>query len=106
MLVSARPASLPAQGDGRSEDGTPKLEAANVLNSRASLQDMIAGLAKIPLLAQPGTRWSHSIGVDVQGYLVESDRWTRRLGGEGSRSARAMADESVRHCLIPSIPPA
>jgi CubicO group peptidase (beta-lactamase class C family) len=42
-----------------------------VLNSRASLQDMIAGLAKIPLLAQPGTRWSYSIGVDVQGYLVE-----------------------------------
>ena len=43
----------------------------NVLNSRASLQDMITGLAKIPLLAQPGTRWSYSIGVDVQGYLVE-----------------------------------
>jgi CubicO group peptidase (beta-lactamase class C family) len=44
---------------------------ANVLNSRASLQDMINGLAKIPLLAQPGARWSYSIGVDVQGYLVE-----------------------------------
>jgi CubicO group peptidase (beta-lactamase class C family) len=43
----------------------------NVLNSRASLQAMIDGLAKIPLLAQPGTRWSYSIGVDVQGYLVE-----------------------------------
>jgi hypothetical protein len=25
----------------------------------------------MPLLAQPGTRWSYSIGVDVQGYLVE-----------------------------------
>jgi CubicO group peptidase (beta-lactamase class C family) len=44
---------------------------ANVLDARASLQDMITGLAKIPLLAQPGTRWSYSIGVDVQGYLVE-----------------------------------
>ncbi|HJZ71007.1 MAG TPA: serine hydrolase domain-containing protein [Vicinamibacterales bacterium] len=43
----------------------------NLLNSRAPLQDMITGLAKIPLLAQPGTRWSYSIGVDVQGYLVE-----------------------------------
>ena len=32
---------------------------------------MIDGLAKLPLLAQPGTRWSYSIGVDVQGYLVE-----------------------------------
>src|SRR5262245_45395277 len=44
---------------------------ANVLNSAAPLQDMITGLAKIPLLAQPGTRWSYSIAVDVQGYLVE-----------------------------------
>ena len=42
-----------------------------VLNSEAPLQNMIDGLAKIPLLAQPGTRWSYSIGVDVQGYLVE-----------------------------------
>jgi CubicO group peptidase (beta-lactamase class C family) len=43
----------------------------NVLNSGAPLQAMIDGLAKTPLLAQPGTRWSYSIGVDVQGYLVE-----------------------------------
>lgn len=43
----------------------------NVLNSGAPLQTMIDGLAKIPLLAQPGTRWSYSIAVDVQGYLVE-----------------------------------
>ena len=32
---------------------------------------MIDGLAKLPLLAQPGTRWAYSIAVDVQGYLVE-----------------------------------
>ena len=44
---------------------------ANILNPMASLQAMIDGLAKMPLLAQPGTRWSYSIGVDVQGYLVE-----------------------------------
>jgi len=43
----------------------------NVLNAGAPLQAMIDGLAKIPLLAQPGTRWSYSIAVDVQGYLVE-----------------------------------
>ncbi|HUR33073.1 MAG TPA: serine hydrolase domain-containing protein [Vicinamibacterales bacterium] len=44
---------------------------ARVLNPRAPLQAMIDRLAKMPLLAQPGTRWSYSIGVDVQGYLVE-----------------------------------
>jgi CubicO group peptidase (beta-lactamase class C family) len=43
----------------------------NVLNAQAPLQAMIDGLAKVPLLAQPGTRWSYSIAVDVQGYLVE-----------------------------------
>jgi CubicO group peptidase (beta-lactamase class C family) len=43
----------------------------NVLNPAAPLQSMIDGLAKIPLLAQPGTRWSYSIAVDVQGYLIE-----------------------------------
>ncbi len=43
----------------------------NVLNANAPLQTMIDGLAKVPLLAQPGTRWSYSIAVDVQGYLVE-----------------------------------
>ena len=44
---------------------------ANVLDGRQTLQQMVQGLAKIPLLAQPGARWSYSIGVDVQGYLVE-----------------------------------
>ena len=42
-----------------------------VLNADASLQTMIDKLSKLPLLAQPGTRWYYSIGVDVQGYLVE-----------------------------------
>ena len=47
-----------------------------ILNADAPLQTMIDGLAKTPLLAQPGTRWSYSIGVDVQGYLIE------KLSGE------------------------
>ena len=36
-----------------------------------SLQAMIDRLAAMPLLYQPGTRWVYSIGVDIQGYLVE-----------------------------------
>jgi CubicO group peptidase (beta-lactamase class C family) len=44
---------------------------SRVLNSDVSLQAMVDSLAKLPLLAQPGTRWYYSIGVDVQGYLVE-----------------------------------
>jgi CubicO group peptidase (beta-lactamase class C family) len=32
---------------------------------------MLKRVAEIPLLAQPGTRWSYSIGIDVQGAIVE-----------------------------------
>ncbi len=42
-----------------------------MLNTRAPLQTMIDGMAKLPLMAQPGTRWAYSSAVDVQGYLVE-----------------------------------
>lgn len=44
---------------------------ARLLNPAQPLRTMVDGLAKMPLLAQPGTRWYYSIGVDVQGYLVE-----------------------------------
>lgn len=44
---------------------------ANVLDSTQPLQAMIDKMAALPLLAQPGTRWSYSAAVDVQGYLVE-----------------------------------
>ena len=32
---------------------------------------MVERLARLPLLAQPGTRWNYSVGTDVLGYLVE-----------------------------------
>jgi CubicO group peptidase (beta-lactamase class C family) len=35
------------------------------------LHDMIEKIAKIPLLYQPGTRWSYSIATDIQGYIIE-----------------------------------
>ncbi len=35
------------------------------------LQDMIDKIAKIPLLFQPGTKWSYSAAVDIQGYIIE-----------------------------------
>jgi len=42
-----------------------------VLDSGQTLKDMIDKLAELPLRQQPGTRWTYSIAVDVQGYLVE-----------------------------------
>jgi CubicO group peptidase (beta-lactamase class C family) len=42
-----------------------------ILDATKPLQTMIDGLARLPLQTQPGTRWSYSIAVDVQGYLVE-----------------------------------
>ena len=35
------------------------------------LADMIKRTAEIPLMFQPGTRWSYSSAVDIQGYIVE-----------------------------------
>jgi CubicO group peptidase (beta-lactamase class C family) len=36
-----------------------------------SLQEFIDRLAKIPLMYQPGTKWSYSASMDVQGYIIE-----------------------------------
>src|SRR5262245_62028065 len=35
------------------------------------LADMIKRTAEIPLMFQPGTRWSYSSAVDIQGYIIE-----------------------------------
>jgi len=36
-----------------------------------SLQEFIERMAKLPLLYQPGEGWVYSVGVDIQGYLVQ-----------------------------------
>ena len=46
-------------------------QKANVLDPSQPLSTMIGKIAGLPLVAQPGTRWSYSAAVDVQGYLVE-----------------------------------
>ncbi|HEX4740429.1 MAG TPA: serine hydrolase domain-containing protein [Caulobacteraceae bacterium] len=42
----------------------------HILGSQG-LKQMIDRVATIPLKFQPGTDWSYSVGVDVQGYIVE-----------------------------------
>jgi CubicO group peptidase (beta-lactamase class C family) len=44
--------------------------AANPLGA-PSLQAFIDKMATLPLLYQPGEKWVYSVGVDIQGYLVE-----------------------------------
>ena len=46
-----------------------------VLASR-DLDEMMQKIAGIPLLYEPGTKWSYSVAVDIQGYLVQ------KLSGE------------------------
>jgi CubicO group peptidase (beta-lactamase class C family) len=41
-----------------------------VLASR-DLDEMMQKIAAIPLLYEPGTKWSYSVAVDIQGYLVQ-----------------------------------
>jgi len=38
----------------------------------ATLPEMMVRLAKLPLLAQPGTEWNYSVSTDVLGALVET----------------------------------
>ena len=38
---------------------------------KPDMKSMIDTVAKLPLLEQPGTRWSYSIAVDIQGAIVE-----------------------------------
>jgi CubicO group peptidase (beta-lactamase class C family) len=45
--------------------------SVGVLDPGQTLKDMIDKLAELPLRQQPGTRWTYSVAVDVQGYLVE-----------------------------------
>ena len=37
----------------------------------ADLDEMMKKLTTIPLLYEPGTKWSYSVAVDIQGYLVQ-----------------------------------
>jgi CubicO group peptidase (beta-lactamase class C family) len=41
-----------------------------VLGSK-DLDEMMRKIANIPLLYEPGTKWSYSVAVDIQGYLVQ-----------------------------------
>jgi len=54
-------------------DGDPVNRAfreKGVLASR-DLDELMKKIADIPLLYEPGSRWSYSIAVDIQGYLVQ-----------------------------------
>jgi len=42
----------------------------NLLNS-ADLKTFIDEVAKLPLVFQPGDKWSYSAAVDIQGYVIE-----------------------------------
>ena len=48
-----------------------KIDFSGDAEAEADLGEMVERLAKLPLLAQPGTRWNYSVGTDVLGYLVE-----------------------------------
>jgi CubicO group peptidase (beta-lactamase class C family) len=45
-------------------------QGANPMGS-ASLNEMVAKLARLPLAYQPGTQWRYSLAMDVQGAIIE-----------------------------------
>lgn len=71
---------------------------------KPDMKSMIDAIASLPLLAQPGERWSYSIAVDIQGAIVE--RLSGRKFGEylaehifeplGMTDTKFFLDESER----------
>ena len=47
------------------------LDAGLLSNSEASLEAVIADLARLPLAYQPGSRWHYSMSIDVLAHLIE-----------------------------------
>ncbi len=46
------------------------LQADTPLN-RQTLDEMVEAVRAVPLVAQPGEKWSYSIGIDLQGAIIE-----------------------------------
>lgn len=44
--------------------------STNVLGSKSG-QEFVERLAKLPLYGPPGKQWKYSVGVDIQGFIVE-----------------------------------
>ncbi len=53
------------------EHPVDKMFRAKEVLSAPNLQEMMNRTAQIPLMFQPGTDWSYSASVDIQGYIIE-----------------------------------
>ena len=48
-----------------------RYKEANIFQRGTTLADMVKKLGEIPLVHEPGERWTYGVSVDVLGYLVE-----------------------------------
>ena len=53
------------------EHPVDKMYRSKQVLGASSLKEMIDRTATVPLMFQPGTNWSYSSAVDIQGYIVE-----------------------------------
>jgi CubicO group peptidase (beta-lactamase class C family) len=61
---------MPALADGRPNPLAARYAAAK-LEGEGSLRETADRIATLPLVAQPGTTWNYSMGIDVMGACVE-----------------------------------
>ena len=47
-----------------------RYEEAKILSAATTLADMVKKLGDIPLVHEPGERWTYGVSTDVLGYLV------------------------------------
>lgn len=60
-----------AYGLGGTDYSNRQFREKEILRS-PDLETLIDRVAEVPLLFQPGKRWSYSVAVDIQGYLVQT----------------------------------
>ena len=68
-----------------------------VLGSQ-NLDEMMKKIVAIPLLYEPGTKWSYSVAVDIQGYLVQ--KLSGQKFGDYLKAARHRSDRHDRHGVL------
>ena len=82
----------------RQRPGQQPPSATQGVLASANLDEMMTKIAGIPLLYDPGTRWSYSVSVDIQGYhRPEAVRPEVRRLPEGQRLHAARHE---RHLLL------
>jgi CubicO group peptidase (beta-lactamase class C family) len=91
-------------GDGAPAAVTAIYRQVASRDFNATLADVSAKLAKVPLAYQPGTQWKYSDAVDIQAYLVQKISGVPFDEYLKLHILRPLGMTSTRHTILPTDP--